>query len=200
MQAEYDKETGIIAAAAIGDHALVRTTKDYVFRYPNKMVWERMVREFQSLFQAVSIYRIKGAARKLGLTVQQVKKLFRQACRTGLGVACLNPRGGIQSGSIKGEVCTQLQNCHSCSNRVVVATTENLRDLIIWNQHLEDSRREWELTRPEKWAKDWLPWLVFTRVVIEQASRGRTAVEFNAAKLMAETQMQNGRINLPQLW
>jgi len=200
MQAEYDKESGIFGAAATADHTSVRTTNSYVFRYPNKMVWERMIREFQALFQAVSIYSIKRAAERLGLTTRQVKKLFGEACRTGLGVACLNPRGGVQPGSIKGEICTQLQNCCSCPNRIVVATVENLKDLIIWHQHLENNRREWELSRPEKWAKDWLPWLVFTRVVIEQASRGRTAAQFSAAKRVAESQLRNGNVNLPCLW
>jgi len=200
MQAEFDKDAGIIASSAMADHYSLSPTRDYAFRYPNKMVWVRMIREFQALFQAVSIQSISGAAKKLGLTSRQVSTLFGEACRTGLGVACLNPKGGIQPGSIKGKVCNQLQKCHSCSNRIVVATTENLRDLIIWNDHLEKSRREWELTRPEKWSTDWLPWLVFTRVVIEQASRGRTAAEFTKAKLLAETRIRSGKVNLPSLW
>jgi len=200
MQADFDKETGIIAAAAIGDQASLRTTNGYVARYPNKLVWVRLIREFQALFHAVSIHSIKGAAEKLGLTARQVRTLFSEACRTGLGVACLNPKSGIQAGSEKGKTCTQVQNCHRCSNSLVIATVENLRDLIIWNHHLEEKRREWELTRPEKWAKDWLPWLVFTRVVIEQASRGRTAAQFRRANTIANTMILNGGINLPLLW
>jgi hypothetical protein len=159
-----------------------------------------MIREFQALFQAVSIYSVRDAAERLGLARKQVNKLFGQACRTGLGVACLNPRGGLQRESVKGQICTQLQNCHSCPNRIVVATSENLKDLIIWNKHLESNRRYWELHRPEKWAKDWLPWLVFTRVVLDQASRGRSAVQFKAATQLAETQLLTGSVNLPHLW
>ena len=146
------------------------------------------------------IFRIRGAAKKLGLGVSQVRRLFGEACRTGLGVACLNPRGGVQPGSVKGQTCTQLQNCHSCSNRIVVATVENLRDLIIWNKHLENSRAEWELTRPEKWAKDWLPWLIFTGVAIEHASRGRTAAIFRKAKELADRELCEETSNLPRLW
>jgi hypothetical protein len=200
MQAAYDKETGIIAAAAIGDHASLRTTNDYVARYPNKAVWESMIRQFQSLFQAVSIHSIKGAAQKLGLSPRAVKRLFSEACRTGLGVACLNPKAGIQPGSESGKTCTQLQGCPGCTNSVVIATVENLRDLIIWNNHLEESRHEWELARPEKWERDWLPWLVFTRVAIEQAGRGRTAVLFKKAHIIAKSMIQRSEVNLPLLW
>jgi hypothetical protein len=159
-----------------------------------------LIREFQSLFQAVSIYSIKEAARKLGLTAGHVKRLFSEACRTGLGVACLDPKGGIQLGSEKGKCCTQLQNCPTCSNRIVIGTVENLRDLILWNHHLEQNRIEWELTRPEKWERDWLPWLVFTRVIIEQARRGRTVPQFKKARAIANVMIENSELNLPPLW
>jgi hypothetical protein len=159
-----------------------------------------MIREFQSLFQAVVIYSIREAGRKLGLTAGHVKKLFGEACRTGLGVACLDPKSGIQPGSEKGKTCTQLQNCPNCSNRVVVATVENLRDLILWNHHLEQSRIDWELTQPEKWERNWLPWLVFTRVVIEKARRGRTVPQFTKANALAEAIVAGGALSLPPLW
>lgn len=200
MQAAFDKETGIISAAAIADHSSVRTTNPYISRYPMKVVWERMIREFQSLFQAVSIHSINQAARKLGLTERYVKRLFSEACRTGLGVACLEPRSGIQPGSEKGKTCTQLQNCPTCPNRIVIATVENLTDLVLWNHHLEQSRDEWELTRPDKWERDWLPWLVFTRVIIEQAQRGRTVPEFKKATIIARAIIERGELNFPLLW
>jgi hypothetical protein len=41
MQAAFDKETGIIPAAAIADHSSLRTTNLYISRYPNKVIWER---------------------------------------------------------------------------------------------------------------------------------------------------------------
>ena len=200
MQAAFDNETGITSAAAIADHSSLSTTNPYISRYPTKVIWERLIREFQALFQAISIYSIKEAASKLGLTERYVKRLFGEACRTGLGVACLEPRSGVQPGSEKGKICTQLQNCPTCPNRIVVATVENLTDLILWNNHLEQSRDEWERTRAEKWEKHWLPWLVFTRVVIEQARRGRTVPQFKNASLIAKTMIARGETNLPPLW
>ena len=200
MQTSFDNKAGIIAAAALGDHNSLQTTNIYVNRYPNRLAWENMIRKFQSLFQAVSIHTIKGAAQKLGISQSHAKKLFGEACRTGLGVACLDPKSGIQPGSEKGKTCTQLQSCHRCSNSFVVATESNLRDLIIWNNHLEQNRREWEVNQPEKWEKDWLPWLVFTRVVLERAARGRTAKQFKEASGLAHKMIVNKEVNLPLLW
>jgi hypothetical protein len=200
MQAAFDNETGIIAAAALADHRTLSIINSYASRYPTRVVWERMVREFQSLFQAISIYNIEGATQKLGVSVKQGSKLFGEACRTGLGVACLDPKGGLQPHSTKGKTCTQLENCPRCPNRVVVASIENLRDIILFNCHLEESRKEWEATRPERWTRVWLPWLVFTQVVVEMASRGRTASEFRKAKAIAKRMLERGDVHLPPLW
>ncbi len=200
MQAAYDKETGIIAAAAIGDHNSFATTDGYIARYPNQLIWGRMIREFQSLFQVISIQNIKGAASKLGLAPKQVKNLLSEAHRTGLGVMCLDPCAGLQPGSEKGKLCTQPQNCPGCANRFVIATVENLKDLVLWNCHLEQQRPEWERTRPERWERVWLPWLIFTTVAIEQASRGRTVREFKKAKELADEQIASNRVNFGPLW
>lgn len=200
LQAEFDKETGIIAAAAAGDHSALSITARYISRFPNQLIWEQKMREFQSLFQVISIQSIKGAAEKLGLTEDQVKNLLSQAHRTGLGVACLDPISGIQPGSEKGEICTQLPNCPGCPNRFVVATVEHLKDLILMNRHLEQHRSEWERTRPERWGKVWLPWLAFTHVAIEQAGRGRTLNEYRKARILADEQIAEGEVNLPPLW
>jgi hypothetical protein len=200
MQVTFDKETGLIAGSAVGDHVALKTTGIYASRFPNQLVWERMIREFQALFQIVAIQSVDGAATKLGLTSEQVAVLLSEAHRTGLGVACLDPRSGIQPGSTKGEPCTQLQNCPTCPYRFVVGTTENLRDLLLWNCHLKRLQPEWEKTRPERWEKIWLPWLVFTEVAIQQASRGRTVEEFKKAKALADEQVTKGNVHFGPLW
>jgi hypothetical protein len=200
LLATYDKETGLMAATTIADHAQMSTTFTYVSRFPNQIIWAHKIRTFQSLFQAVSIQGIEGAAKRLGIPVTRAERLFSEACRTGLGVTCLDPKAGIQPGSEEGVTCIQIQNCPTCPNSFVLATRENLKDLILWNHHLEQHRSEWELTRPERWESVWLPWLVFTQVAIEQASRGRTIKEFKAAKDLADNQIAKGQINLPPLW
>jgi hypothetical protein len=42
--------------------------------------------------------------------------------------------------------------------------------------------------------------LVFTQVVMDQASRGRTAPEFFKANLIAQAMVEKGGVHLPPLW
>ena len=201
MQATYAENSGIAAAGILADHKSVKTTDSYVnARYPLQIIWERMIREFQQLFQAVAIFPINGAAEKLGLTAEQVSTLLSEANRTGLGIACLDPLKGIQPNTVKNESCTELQNCPNCPQRFVLATVENLKDLILWNYYLKSRRDEWEKQRPERWEKVWLPWLAFTEVAIEAAGRGRTMVEFAKAKTIAKSLIDNNELNFPPLW
>jgi hypothetical protein len=200
LRTATDPEGGIIAAAAVGDHNFLSTTVGYVSRMPSRVIWEQRIREFQTLFQAVSIYSIRDAAKKLGMTSEKVENLFNKARRTGLGSMCLNPTEGMQPGSISGQTCTQLQSCPTCQNVIIIATVENLKELVIWNHHLEHNRHDWESNRPERWEQVWLPWLVFTNVAIEQASRGRTAGAFKKAKTLAASAIAEGKVNLPPLW
>jgi hypothetical protein len=200
LQASYEKETGIVAAAAIGSHESPSTTFPYVARFPNQALWAEKIRKFQRLFMSVSIQSIEGAAEKLGLSPAEAENLFNEAYRTGLGVVCLNPKAGIQPGTQEGEDCTQIDRCPTCPLCVIVATEENLKDLILFNKHLERHRPEWERDRPERWGKVWLPFLVFTQVSIEQASRGRTSGVFERAKARADEQWAAGDVNLPPLW
>lgn len=199
MQAAYDKETGILAASAIGDHASLDLTNNYIARYPLKIKWARMIREFQALFQTISIQNIKGAAEKLKIPRTQARKLLSEAYRTGLGVVVLNPDAGAQLSRKKSEIYTQIQN-FSSENLLVIGTIENLMDLILWHHHLEQARPNWEMDRPERWESVWLPWLVFSEVVIEKASRGRTVKEFKEAKKLAEEKILKSCVNLPPLW
>lgn len=201
MQATYAENSGISAAGVLADHKSLKTTDSYVTaRYPLQIIWQRMIREFQHLFQITAIQSIEGAAEKLGLTGEQVSTLLREANRTGLGVACLDPLAGVQPNTRKDETCTELQNCPNCPQRFVVATVENLKDLILWNHHLEKQREEWERERPERWEKIWLPWLAFTQVAIESASRGRTLPEYAKANAIAKALIAADEINFPPLW
>lgn len=201
MQATYAENSGIAAAGVLADHKSLKTTDSYVAaRYPLQIIWERMIREFQTLFQVIAVHPIDGAAEKLGLSAEQMATLLREAHRTGLGVACLDPLAGVQPNTSKNESCGELQNCPNCPQRFVVASVENLKDLILWNHHLKAQRDEWEKQRPERWEKVWLPWLAFTEVAIEAASRGRTLIEYTKANSIAKTLIENDALNFPPLW
>jgi hypothetical protein len=107
FQAMYQNDGSLIDANVLADHASFSTTSIYANKPSLRIVYERLIREFQSLFQVVSISDIEGAAQKLRMNNSQFRSLLKKAHRTGLGVACFDPKSGYQPGSIKGEDCSQ---------------------------------------------------------------------------------------------
>src|SRR5579885_1358477 len=64
LQASYEKETRIVAAATIGGHESLSITYPYTARFPNHALWAGKISKFQTRFMAVSIQSIKGADEK----------------------------------------------------------------------------------------------------------------------------------------
>jgi hypothetical protein len=199
FQTIYQNEGNLIAANALADHSAFSTTSLYSNKPALRLIYEGLIREFQSLFQTVSISNIEGAAQKLNMAAPQFSKHLRRARRTGLGVACLNPKAGYQPDTLKGKNCTSLENCPRCPLRFVVASVSNITDLILFYRHLRMSRPEFEATRPQRWLETWLPWLVFADLALEKIQRGPTAAVFLSAKAAADARILAGSVNFPPL-
>lgn len=200
FQTFYENEGNLVAANALADHGALSTTSLYANKPSLRLVYERLTREFQQLFQVVSISDIDGAALRLQMKKSQYQRLLKTAHRTGLGVACLNPKAGYQPETIKGKDCVTLEKCPSCPLRFVVATVPNITDLILFYHHLRASRPEFEATRPQRWVQTWLPWLVFAEVALEKVQRGPAAAIYVSAKVAAEVRISTGTGNFPPLW
>ena len=178
---------GLLAAQSVGDHASTATQmQHYGGRAAAKMAYNIKIREFQDRFQAVVIATIDGASQKLGLSQDQFRRIFSSAARTGLGVACLEPLAGIQPGTIVGEDCTRLDACCNCAMRWVVATVDNVSDLILFHDYLDKAQEDAALRNSESWETRWLPWLVFTDIALTKLSQGATATVFRQASEKAE--------------
>jgi len=199
FQSIYKNDGNLIDANVLADHATLSMTSTYANKPSLRLIYDELIREFQSLFQTVSISNIDGAAQKIGMASSQFNKRLKRALRTGLGVACLNPKAGYQPGTIKGENCASLENCPRCPLRFVVATVPNITDLILFFRHLRMSRPEFEATRPQRWVETWLPWLVFADVALEKIQRGPTAAVFLSAKAAADARILAGSVNFPPL-
>ncbi|MDX6499163.1 MAG: hypothetical protein QOG23_2423 [Blastocatellia bacterium] len=94
FQALCKNEGNLIATNALADHGALSTTSLYANKPSLRLVYERLMREFQQLFQVVSISDIDGVALRLQMEKSQYQRLLKKAHRTGLGVACLNPKAG----------------------------------------------------------------------------------------------------------
>jgi hypothetical protein len=200
LQIAHENDGNLLAAQFNASHASFSTTSGYTDKYPTRVIYERQIREFQQLFQVVAIADIASAPRKLGISTGQFRALFGEANRTGLGVACLNPKAGFQPGTVQGQDCDKLELCSGCSLRFVVATVPNVTDLILFNYRLEVSRPEMEATRPERWAEVWLPWLIFSEVALDKMSRGPEAAIYLEAKAAADVRIAAGDLHLPPPW
>jgi hypothetical protein len=199
FQTIYKDNGNLVSANALANHSSLSTTAHYANRFSLHLIYNALTREFQSVFQAVSISEINGAAQKLNISDSELHRLLKNAHRTGLGVACLNPKSGYQPESVKGKNCASLENCPRCPLRFVVATVSNLTDLILFHRHLQMSRTEFEATRPTRWLEVWLPWFVFSEVAVEKAQRGTSAATYLEAKKQADARIASGTANFPPL-
>lgn len=177
----------VAPAQAVGDHGHASTTlRHYTGRSPVKLQYTLNIRAFQERLQSVIIVTIDGAAAKLGISQAQFENLFSEAARTGLGVACLDPLAGVQPGTEPGRQCTRLDECWNCRMRWVVATVDNITDLILFDEHLQAAAK----ARPDQpaadWEERWLPWLAFTTVVLQKMREGETAGLYVQAVALAE--------------
>jgi hypothetical protein len=67
----------------------------------------------------------------------------------------------------------------------VVATRENITDLILFNEHLKAAQDDGSREHPEMWERRWLPWLVFSDIALTKLSQGDTAKLFADATIQA---------------
>lgn len=188
----------VAPAQAVGDHAQAATTlQHYTGRSPLKLQYTLNIREFQERLQSVIIVTIDGAAAKLGISQAQFETLFSEAARTGLGVACLDPLAGVQPGTQPGRQCTRWDECWNCRMRWVVATVDNIADLILFDEHLQAAAKLRPDTPAAHWEERWLPWLAFTKVVLQKMREGETAGLYaRALTLAAERRTTYARIPL----
>ncbi len=199
LSSAYKTHGNLAVAQVLADHQSQQTTRGYTNRWPIRVVYENQIRKFQELFQIVAIHHIADAAKTLGLTSEQAARLFSDAHRTGLGVGCLDPRAGIQPGTRPGQTCTRQDACVQCPQRIFVATPENTADLILFNDHLGASRESLEACRSERWERFWLPWYIFTQVVLEKMERGPERLILKQARELADQRLAAGAVHFPPL-
>ena len=93
----------------------------------------------------------------------------------------------------------EIESCIGCPNMIVVNHPETVADLIQWNRVLNARGAEWEVERPERWEQKWLPWLIFTEVVLEQMKRGPNARVYERALVLVAEREKAG-ISVPEPW
>lgn len=181
-----DPQARLEVAQAAGDHASPSSTQLYTGKTHTKLIYQKKIREFQSLFQAVIISSIEGAAEKLAISQSEAQHLFSEAARSGLGVACLNSKAGLQLGTKRGEDCTRLDACPGCDMRYLVGTVDNIADLILFEEYLQANEEQMMQKSALVWEQRWLPWLVLAEIALANFKQGETASMYVRAKANAD--------------
>jgi hypothetical protein len=198
LQATLERNGSVLAARAMADHGRdAGVTEGYTMRYPTRLLYVRMIRDFQDQFQISIIYDIPGAIKFLGLSEPDAELLLEKAHRSGFGFSCKNPKAGIQAGTTAGETCGKIESCLNCPMIIFYATEDNIADLILFRDHLRQHQPEWEATREERWNAVWLPYLAFAEVVIEKLRRGPQAASVPKAEAVAAQRKAQGYQFLP---
>ncbi|EIM28032.1 hypothetical protein MicloDRAFT_00046090 [Microvirga lotononidis] len=185
LDATLNLEGGIVAARAIGDHEGYGVTEGYTMKWPTRLVYLKMISDFQTRLQIVIIYNIPGAIESLGITPDQAEELYKTAVRTGLGFSCRDPKAGARPGTHAGEICTQIEDCTRCHMILFQATAENVADIILFRDHLLSHQDEWQAQREERWNQVWLPYLALCFVVMEKIRRSPHATLIRTGEQLA---------------
>jgi len=75
--------------------------------------------------------------------------------------------------------------------RWVVATVDNVADLMLFKEHLESVRTTGSGTDSERWEERWAPWLAFAEVVLHKLREGECAGIHDAALAEAAARRVN---------
>jgi hypothetical protein len=185
-------------AQASADHRTLSTTFGYTNKFPQKLIYERKIRSFQRVLQAVIIMNITDAAKKLGLSEPEATTLLLEANRTGLGTSCKNRSMAGRRTNESGE-CVELESCVGCANMLIISHPEIIADLIQWNERLKASRSEFECMMPDRWKGKWQQWLELTEIVIEKMKRGPHAKVYSEAKRLIQKRREAG-LQFPGPW
>lgn len=196
LHANLNNDGRLATGMAIGQHSIA-VTQGYQQKWPTRHLYDQNIRRFQTALETLVVSSIDGAAEKLGITVEQFEARLGNLRATGLGTFCRNKAGRPEETS---GTCSTLDCWNDCPNLLIVAETEDIAALQLWQKSLHTARPEWERDRPERWDQVWLPWLCLTDVVEEKMVRGPLLKVWNAAKQYAiELSNQPGYVP-PKPW
>lgn len=191
MSEEHSDEVHMPVAQAFADHENRNTTnRSYTGQTPARIRALVTIRDFQGQYQAVTILCDKVSAQLLGLSVEEVEYLLSDAARTGMGVACINAKAGVQPGTRRGEDCHRKDKCSDCSQRYIVATEDNFADLILLSAYVKRVLLKAENDRVEP--REVIVRLkYFTDAVIAKASQTSAAAVLERGRTLANTRQDD---------
>jgi hypothetical protein len=168
LRAALSNDGRLQVGLAIAQHG-IDEAKGYQSKWPTRLLYDESVRRFQNDLETVIVRGIPEAAHRLGVSESEMRERLDRVAATGLGTFCLNLKNA--SGP-KDRSCQTMSCWDNCPHMLIIAETEAIATLQLWQDTLRAAAAEWERDRPERWEKVWLPWLCLIDVVQEKMSRG----------------------------
>ncbi len=169
--------TGLVTRDAmrvmqIGRHSDLTMAAKYTYHLPEILRRERKVREFLEWFETVLTVNIDQFAEKVGIDPEAYENRKQKILNQQFGgIHCSNPTGGVQPGTIEGEVCHRIDKCVSCSNRrsLFLATKENISNVIHWREVLIKAE---ECLGGDAFSR-WRLWKLFVNSILDRLYSAR---------------------------
>ncbi|NUU41859.1 hypothetical protein [Tardiphaga robiniae] len=168
LRAALSNDGRLQVGLAIAQHG-IGEAKGYQNKWPTRLLYDDGVRRFQNDLETVIVRGIPEAAHRLGVSENEMRARLDQVASTGLGTFCLNLKNARGP---RDRLCQTMSCWDCCPHMLIIAETEAIATLQLWQESLRAAAAEWERDRPERWEKVWLPWLCLVDVVQEKMSRG----------------------------
>lgn len=195
LEAALSNDGRLRLGLAFGQHS-EHVGQGYQQKWPTRLLYDENIRRFNSEFETLVLSSIDESAKKLRLDAGEFERRLENLQNTGLGTFC---KGRGVRPNRDGSRC-QIDCWNECPNLVLLAEINAFAVLQLWQASLRAAQPDWERDRPERWDEVWLPWLCFTDVVEEKASRGPLLKIWRAAqKRAAEMTADQGYVP-PRPW
>ncbi len=168
LDAALGNDGRLALGQSVGQHNGA-TSQGYQQKWPTRLLYDENIRRFTNAFETVVLSSIEDAARRLGLSVEAFEARIDELRSSGLGTFCMALLNRIGQ-SPKG--CPTMGCWDDCPHLLIIAQTDSIALLQLWQQSLRSVQGDWERDHIERWERLWLPWMCLTDVVEEKMVRG----------------------------
>ncbi len=147
-------------------HKSLAMAKKYVYQIPEILRRDGNIREFLDWFEALLTVGIDDFADKVGIDAADYAKRKEMINRQFGGIHCEDPYAGVQPGTKRGELCTQVSSCVTCVKRrnIFLFTQDNIINVILWDRALNHGK---SLLQEDEFQARWGVWKLFTSSILK---------------------------------
>lgn len=168
------------------------STPIYALRMPLRILCNKKIAEFQTLFEAALATHAPRGLMSIGYEQKAAEALLSRAVNTGMGFLC-NPEAISNLGIATGKSCTKVgSGCPNCSARLYVLTVDALAETIAVFDALHAKLETFEESQPQHWKDTWLDLYAFSYVVIEKTKTSKFAHLLPKAQKLAKSMTNAG--------